>query len=221
KDAMAWLRLIANPDDDAAFLRAVAAPKREIGATTLQKLGELAGSLQLPLARAAARLDVLKQLAPRPASQLDGFVRLVDGFRARAARESAAVLCRAVVEESGLLAALRADCRDEAAFARRRSNLDELAQWLDGSGARAGDLVAQLALLGHADRDEPGNAVRLMSLHAAKGLEFRFVCIIGVEDGNLPHAASIEEGRLEEERRLLYVGITRAKQWLQLSWCKR
>src|SRR5690606_3546711 len=144
-----------------------------------------------------------------------------DGFRARAARESAAVLCRAVVEESGLLAALRADCRDEAAFARRRSNLDELAQWLDGSGARAGDLVAQLALLGHADRDEPGNAVRLMSLHAAKGLEFRFVCIIGVEDGNLPHAASIEEGRLEEERRLLYVGITRAKQWLQLSWCKR
>ena len=221
KDAMAWLRLIANPDDDAAFLRAVAAPRREIGATTLQKLGELAGTLHLPLSRAAERVDVLRQLASRPAAQLDGFVRLLQQFRGRAAGDSAAALCRAVAEDSGLLAALRAECRDEAQFARRRGNLEELAQWLDGSGARAGDLVAQLALLTHADRDEPGNAVRLMSLHAAKGLEFRYVCIIGVEEGNLPHAASIEEGRLEEERRLLYVGITRAKQWLQLSWCRR
>ena len=221
KDAMAWLRLIANPDDDAAFLRAVGAPKREVGATTLAKLGECAGRLQLTMGRAAERLDVLKQLPARSASQLDGFVRLLAGLRARAEREPAGALCRAMVEESGLLAALRAECRDEAQFARRRANLEELATWLEGANARAGDLVAQMALLTHADRDEPGNAVRLMSLHAAKGLEFDYVCIIGVEDGNLPHAASIEEGRLEEERRLMYVGITRARRWLQLSYSRR
>ena len=221
KDAMAWLRLVANPDDDAAFLRAVGAPKREIGSTTLAKLGELAGRLGLTMGRAAERLDVIRQLSPRPAAQLDGFVRLLASLRARAAHAPAADLCRALVEESGLLTALRAECRDEAQFVRRRANLEELADWLGGGKARAGDLVAQLALLSHSDRDEPGNAVRLMSLHAAKGLEFRYVCIIGVEDGNLPHAASMEEGRLDEERRLLYVGITRAKQWLQLSYSKR
>ncbi len=71
--------------------------------------------------------------------------------------------------------------------------------------------------LSHADKGEPGNQVRLMSMHASKGLEFRFVFIVGVEDGNLPHEASIEEGRIDEERRLLYVGITRAKERLWLS----
>ncbi len=85
----------------------------------------------------------------------------------------------------------------------------------------AGDLAAQLALLTHSDRDDPGNSVRLMTLHGAKGLEFRFVFIVGVEDGQLPHEGSIEEGRLDEERRLMYVGITRAKERLCLSYSAR
>ena len=80
-----------------------------------------------------------------------------------------------------------------------------------------GELAAALALLSHADKGDAGNQVRMMTLHSAKGLEFRFVFIIGVEDGNLPHEASIEESGLDEERRLLYVGITRAKQQLWLS----
>ena len=88
-------------------------------------------------------------------------------------------------------------------------------------GTGPGELAAALALISHADKGEPGNQVRLMSLHAAKGLEFRYVFIVGMEDGTLPHDASLEEGRLDEERRLLYVGITRAKEQLWLSYSKQ
>src|SRR5690606_14786837 len=105
---------------------------------------------------------------------------------------------------------------------RRRQNLEELAEWFDGGkGAGPGEPAAQRALLTDADKGEAGNQVRLMSLHAAKGLEFGYVFIVGVEDGTLPHEASIEEGRLDEERRLLYVGITRAKQALWLSHARQ
>jgi ATP-dependent DNA helicase Rep len=137
-----------------------------------------------------------------------------------------AQLVRLLNERSGLLEALRAQCRTEAQFQARRRNLDELADWFDGGRsdhgrtAGPGDLAAALALLSHADKGEAGNQVRLMSLHAAKGLEFRYVFIVGMEDGNLPHEASLEEGRLDEERRLLYVGITRAKEQLWLSYSK-
>jgi ATP-dependent DNA helicase Rep len=218
KDAMAWLRLIANPDDDTAFLRAVQSPKREVGATTLAKLAELAQHAHLPLSRAAESVGLLKQLAPRAANALGSFVDIVRGLRADADRLPPAELVRRLNERSGLLAMLRAQCKDEATFQRRRSNLDELADWFDGPRTSgAGELAAALALLSHADKGDAGNQVRLMSLHAAKGLEFRYVFIVGVEDGVLPHEASLEEGRLDEERRLLYVGITRAKEQLWLS----
>ena len=132
---------------------------------------------------------------------------------------SAADLVRRLAEKSGLLADLRSQCRDEASFQRRKANLDELAEWFEGGprGASAGDLAAQLALLSRNDKDDGGNQVRLMSLHAAKGLEFGCVFIVGCEDGTLPHEAALEEGSLEEERRLMYVGITRAKSRLWLS----
>mgnify|MGYP006190422111 CR=1 FL=1 len=97
----------------------------------------------------------------------------------------------------------------------RESGLFVLA---DGMGGHPeGAMAAQLALLSHADKGDAGNQVRLMSMHASKGLEFRYVFIVGVEDGNLPHDASLDEGRIDEERRLLYVGITRAKERLWLS----
>ncbi len=219
KDALAWLRLIANPDDDTAFLRAVAAPRREIGATTLARLGELANGLHLGLARAASRDDVLGQLAPRAARALDAFMQLVASLRRASTVLAPGALCRRLVEESGQLAAIRAECKDDALFERRRGNVEELAEWFDAAGkGAAGELVAQLALLTASDRDAPGNAVRLMTLHASKGLEFDYVFIAGVEDGLLPHESSIEEGRLDEERRLMYVGITRARRLLHLSY---
>jgi ATP-dependent DNA helicase Rep len=221
KDALAWLRLLVNPDDDAAFLRAATAPKRDIGSTTLARLGEIAAQTHAGLARTAERIEALKQLPARAAAALDGFVQVVRKLRQCAAQENAAALCRRLVEDSGLLAALRAECRDDTVFERRRANLDELAQWFESAGkGDAGTLAAQLALLTHADRDEPGNAVRLMSLHGSKGLEFSYVFVIGVEEGTLPHEASLDEGRLEEERRLMYVGITRAKTLLHLSYAR-
>ncbi|MCO5055511.1 UvrD-helicase domain-containing protein [Thermomonas sp.] len=221
KDALAWLRLLANPDDDAAFLRAVQAPNRGVGATTLAKLGEMAAHAHLSLARAAESISLCKQLQARAANALQGFVGIVHALRKAAHALPPAELVRKLNEASGLLAALKAQCKNEAQFQVRRRNLDELADWFDGPKTSGpGELAAALTLLAHADKGDAGNQVRLMSLHAAKGLEFRFVFIVGVEDGNLPHEASLEEGRIDEERRLFYVGITRAKERLWLSHAK-
>jgi len=218
KDALSWLRLVANPEDDAAFLRAVQSPARGVGATSLAKLAELAQHAHLPLSRAAESIGLLKQLQPRAANALSEFAGIARGLRDDASRLPPAELVRKLSERSGLLAALRAQCKTEQLFAIRRGNLDELADWFEGAkGTSAGELAASLALLTRADKDDAGNQVRLMSLHGAKGLEFRYVFIVGVEDGTLPHEASLDEGRLDEERRLLYVGITRAKEQLWLS----
>jgi len=221
KDALSWLRLVANPDDDAAFLRAVQSPARGIGATSLAKLAEMAQQAQLPLSRAAESMTLLKQLQPRVANALGAFTDIVRGLRGDAARLPPTELVRRLNEKSGLVAALREQCRSEELFRIRRGNLDELADWFEGAGAAGpGELAAQLALLSHADKGDPGNQVRLMSLHAAKGLEFRYVFIVGMDDNTLPHEASLDEGRLDEERRLLYVGITRAKEQLWLSYSR-
>ncbi|HEY5781082.1 MAG TPA: UvrD-helicase domain-containing protein [Lysobacter sp.] len=218
KDALAWLRLIANPDDDAAFLRAVQSPKREVGATTLAKLAELSQHAGMPMSRACEQIGLLKQLAPRASNALDGFANIIRHLRGEAQRIAPGELVRVLADKSGLLAAIRAQCKDEASYQRRKENLEELSDWFDGGkGAGPGELAAQLALLSHADKGDAGNQVRLMSLHAAKGLEFRYVFIVGMEDGTLPHEMALEEGSLEEERRLLYVGITRAKEQLWLS----
>jgi len=220
KDALSWLRVLANPDDDAAFLRAIASPKREVGSTTLEKLALMAQQAGFSLSRAAEEMAMLKQLTPRAAAGLDEFTRIVHRLRDAAEKITPAELTRQLIEQSGLLAALRAQCKDEASYLRRKENLDELSQWFESAkGGGPGELAAQLALLTHADRSEPGDQVRLMSLHGAKGLEFRAVFIIGCEDGNLPHEHSIAEGSLEEERRLFYVGITRAKERLYVSHC--
>jgi ATP-dependent DNA helicase Rep len=139
-------------------------------------------------------------------------------------RLTPAELVDVVVRSTAYAEHLRAQVKDEATLQRRLDNLRELSDWfraMHKGGARAGDLAAQLALLMHADRDDPGNAVRLMTLHSAKGLEFRFVYLVGVEQGKLPHEASVAEGRIEEERRLFYVGITRAKERLCLSYAAR
>ena len=222
KDLLSWLRLIVNPDDDAAFLRAVQSPKREVGAGSLAKLAELAGSKHVPMSRAAESMGALQHLPPRAANGLSAFTDILRDLRQQSALLPAADLVRRLAEKSGLLADLRNQSKDEAGFQRRKANLEELAEWFEGGprGASAGDLAAQLALLSRNDKDDGGNQVRMMTLHASKGLEFRYVFIVGCEDGVLPHEVSLDEGNLQEERRLLYVGITRAKEQLWMSHSK-
>ncbi len=224
KDLLGYLRLLANPSDDAAFLRIVNTPKREIGATTLEKLGRMAQSKHMSMLEAARNVAVLKQLAPRSASALAGFVDLMEGLHRDSRQLAAADLVEAVLERSRYAEHIARQSPEPNALQRRLGNLRELSDWFRAMakpGGSAGDLAAQLALLSHADRDDPGNAMRLMTLHSAKGLEFRFVFMVGVEDGTLPHEGALDEGRVDEERRLMYVGITRAKDVLTLSWSAR
>jgi len=221
KDVLAYLRLVVNPDDDAAFLRVVNVPRREIGATTLEKLGELAQSKHLSMLRAAHSPAALRHLAARPAAALAGFVDLIDALAQHAKQAKAADLVQEILQRTRYAEHLTHASKDPALHERKLGNVRELMDWfraMDSGKSRAGDLAAQLALLSHADKDDGGDAVRMMTLHAAKGLEFRCVHIVGCEDGTLPHEGAIDEGRLDEERRLLYVGITRTKEWLRMSY---
>lgn len=222
KDTLAWLRLLVNPDDDTAFMRAVQSPKRDVGAGTLAKLAELAQEKDMPMAQAAEAIGALQQLPPRAANSLARFTDILRDLRAQTRQVTSGDIIRKVAKESGLLSELRQQAKEEASYQRRANNIEELAQWFEGGprGATAADLAGQLALLSRSDKDEGGNQVRMMTLHASKGLEFPYVFIVGCEDGVLPHQVSLDEGNLQEERRLLYVGITRAKIQLWMSYSK-
>ncbi len=222
KDILAYLRLLVNEDDDAAFLRVVNVPRRDIGVVTLEKLGELAQSKHTSMLRAAHSDAVLAQLPPRAASALAQFATMIDEFAS--SRAAPADLVETLIRRTQYTEHVRSETKNETLVQRRLENLRELCDWfvaMQKNDARVGDLAAALALISHSDRDDDSNAVRLMTLHAAKGLEFRFVYIAGIEDGTLPHAGGIEEGRLDEERRLFYVGITRARERLCLSYASR
>lgn len=227
KDLLAYLRLATNPDDDAAFLRAVVAPKRDVGGATLEKLAEQAAAARRSLFSAAQSHKVLQHCAPRQANALAHFCALVDGMRQTLAARGLDALEGLLLHETGYAQSLRAQSSDHAAYERRIGYCRELVSWIQEQTAAAAQkngleaVASQLSQLLHQDRADPAHAVRLMTLHSAKGLEFTHVFLIGLEDGVLPHESSVEENRLEEERRLFYVGITRARQQLTLSYAKR
>jgi ATP-dependent DNA helicase Rep len=221
KDTLAWLRLLVNPDDDTAFMRGAVAQARcrcrhagQAGRTGAGK-GHADGAGRRgdrrPAAAAAARGQQPGALHRHPARPACADRQVSSGD-----------MIRKVAKESGLLSELRQQAKEEASYQRRANNIEELAQWFEGGprGATAADLAGQLALLSRSDKDEGGNQVRMMTMHASKGLEFPYVFIVGCEDGVLPHQVSLDEGNLQEERRLLYVGITRAKIQLWMSYSK-
>jgi ATP-dependent DNA helicase Rep len=228
RDLLAHMRLLANPDDDVAFMRAIRAPKREIGDTSIERLAEAAQQARSSMLHAASSHAVLKTLTGRAASALTQFAELQTQLRRYAEYATPGEVATQLIARSGYLEWLKLQNRDAAVFERRREILSDFTTWLStyapahiakGRGIDAlNAALTQISLAGKDDDHE--NAVRLMTLHSAKGLEFDHVYLIGMDDGTFPHQSAIEEGRLEEERRLLYVGITRARKQLTLSYPK-
>jgi ATP-dependent DNA helicase Rep len=226
KDLVSYLRLIANEDDDPAFVRAVTTPRRGVGAQTLDKLGAAAKAHGASLF-AAIYIDTPSlDLAPRQHGALVEFGTLINGLKHRAEREPAGTLLSDLVSGIGYEAYLF-DTFDKAQARSRSESVRDFVGWLSTKGEADGknlleltQMVALITMLEGQEGNAP-DAVRLSTLHAAKGLEFRHVFMVGVEEGVLPHRESIASGSVDEERRLMYVGMTRAQQSLQLSWCRR
>lgn len=229
KDQLAYLRLITNPDDDSAFLRIINTPKREIGPVTLQKLAEWAKIRQKSLFHACSDLGLAGTLTGRGLQNLQQFSQWVTDIIHRSDQNPTAAvndLIQVVDYESWLFETATSGKAAEM----RMKNVTTLFQWL--SDMLAGNdldepmtlaqVVARFTLrdrLERGENEEDSDQVQLMTLHASKGLEFPVVFLVGMEEGLLPHQTSIDENNIEEERRLAYVGITRAQKELTFTLC--
>jgi ATP-dependent DNA helicase Rep len=226
RDVLAYLRLVANDDDDPAFIRAVTTPRRGIGATTLEKLGAIAAAHRQSLFAAVYADDAAATLPARQREILQAFCALVNNLRYRAEREPAGRLLDELVQAIGYEDYLFANCERKEAEARWKS-IGDFTGWLatkgDADRKNLLELTQTIALITMLDGREGGgpDVVRLSTLHAAKGLEFAHVFIVGLEEGLLPHREAIASGQIEEERRLFYVGITRAQRSLHFSFCRQ
>ena len=224
RDALAYLRLIANPDDDAAFERAVNTPPRGIGATTMERLRQMAREQGLSLWKAA---QAGGSALGRSLGSLQLFLDLIGTLARDSAGQPLSRMMELAIERSGLRGHYQKEKGEQAES--RLENLDELVN-ATRSFERPGEddnmspldaFLAHAALeAGEAQAGAGEDCVQLMTLHAAKGLEFPVVFMVGVENGLFPHQRAVEEGNLEEERRLCYVGITRARRQLYMSYAE-
>jgi DNA helicase-2/ATP-dependent DNA helicase PcrA len=218
RDAHAYLRLINSDEDDLAFERIVNVPKRGIGETTVQKLLQIARLNGVSAATAARELVRTDELAARTRTSLANFLRDLDRWRAEAERTAHARIMEQVLEESGYTDALRLD--KSPTSQTRLENLKELVQSMANFETLQGYLE-HVSLVMDLDRGPQADAVQIMTLHSAKGLEFPLVFLPGWEEGVFPSQRSMDESGekgLEEERRLAYVGITRARQEARISF---
>lgn len=230
KDVMAYLRLLCNPGDDNAFLRVINTPRREIGAATLEQLSAHAGELGTSLLQASLDAGIERRLTARQVAILRVFTHWLTDMIGKAAEEEPAKLVCDILADLHYEEWLKDTCNDLKIAQRRMENVLELVAWIqrlarqDEEDKSLSGLVARLTLAGILDRgneDNPGDLVALMTLHAVKGLEFPHVFIVGMEEGLLPHHQSQSDSGVEEERRLAYVGITRARQTLTFSFVER
>jgi len=229
RDLMAYLKLIANPSDNEAFRRAIAVPKRGLGDTTVETLADIATDAGISMLAAAGRPDLLTSLRPAARSGLGEFASLIAGFREEAKTSSVDELLRNLIDVLRFGDYLQADNPEQA-----RDRIENVSALIDGAaetvvddGGEVGltplDHFLQRAMLvaGTDALDPSAEAVTLMTLHNAKGLEFPVVFITGVEDGLFPTVQSFDDPeKMEEERRLLYVGITRAEAKLYISFAE-
>ena len=226
KDVLSYLSLMVNPKDDIAFQRVVNVPPRGIGATTLEKLADHARQMGMPLLAMARQYNSVPGLTDRASSALRDFCFLMDELTA-IRDKTAEEVTRKLLSLSGYHAHLAADPKGKSQADERIANIDELvsaAREFDRGhpGSSVVDFMEEISLASAVDRWKDGEgAVTLMTLHAAKGLEFPLVFIVGIEQGLLPHSRSQEDNsQMEEERRLFFVGITRAERELYLSHCR-
>src|SRR5262249_44129966 len=227
KDAIAYLSLLANPFDLVSFTRIVNSPRRGLGATSLARIVSHAQTLDVSVWDAAAAPEQVPGLGAAAVKALSRFMTTMSALREQTERGGAvAELLEAVLSQTGYVEALEAENTIEAQG--RIEDLQELVEVGRGVGAEhegAGTLdvfLQEIALVADADaRTDEGGLVTLMTLHNAKGLEYPTVFITGCEDGVFPHSRALDEGGLEEERRLFYVGVTRAMRELYLTWARR
>lgn len=229
KDVMSYLRLIINPEDDSAFLRIINTPKRAIGPATLEKLGLFAQDNTLSLLTAAGDQRLSMCLPKKAATQLHEFAQFIEDFTQRLYENDDPVpTVRQMINETGYIDYVREQATTPAAEKNKLDNIETLYSSIQSLITRADDederniesvirKLVLLDLLEQQQEEEDTDKVNLMTLHAAKGLEFPFVYIMGLEEELLPHRNSIASESIEEERRLMYVGITRARQELTLT----
>jgi len=222
KDILAYLRFLSNPRDDESLLRILNVPARSIGQTTIQRIRSAASAQNLTLFQALPTPQLAGMLSERTARAVRDFAALLAKYLDLKERVSVSELARALVDEIGILQLLKDENTPES-LARRENILElvsALTEFTDHrSDARLEDFLSEVSLVSEIDMTEFGrNAVTLMTLHAAKGLEFPVVFITGLEEGLLPISLATDDRlQVEEERRLMYVGMTRAKQRLYLS----
>ncbi|MFC0969876.1 DNA helicase Rep [Pasteurella multocida] len=231
KDMMAYLRLVVNQDDDAAFLRIVNTPKREIGTVTLQKLGELAHEKHCSLFEAIFDFELIQRITPKAYNALQHFGQWIVQLSDEVIRSEPERAIRSMLAQLHYEEYLYEYATSPKAAEMQSKNVATLFDWvaemLKGNDIdepiTLNQVVTRLTLrdmLERGEEDDESDQVQLMTLHASKGLEFPHVFLIGMEEGILPHQTSIDEDNVEEERRLAYVGITRAQQTLIFSLCK-
>ncbi|QDQ39789.1 AAA family ATPase [Legionella geestiana] len=228
KDVFAYLRLLGNPTDDAAFVRAITAPNRGIGETSLEALGHYARAQGKGLYGSCDHLALESLLQERPRVKLREFRAWLSGFSSDLTSENGPARLQQLVEESGYEAWLYEQSDTPVRAKKRMDNVWELLAmvervWKRDPSRTLQDVVNALILVDVLDKAEDGarDTVQLMTLHASKGLEFPFVYLVGMEEELLPHRVSMDADLIEEERRLAYVGITRAQKALCMTLAKR
>ncbi len=230
KDLVSYLRLIANEDDDPAFIRAATTPKKGIGSTTLERLGEYAAGRHISLFEAAFepsfQRDFINGRGKKQLEDLITFCDFINRMQQRAPRDPAGEVLQDLLTAIQYEAFLY-DSEEPRAAETKWGNVLDFVGWLTKKGDEEDSTLLQLtqtvALMSMLEGREEGepDAVKLSTLHAAKGLEFGHVFLIGVEEGILPHRESQDAAKVEEERRLMYVGITRAQRSLTITYCKK
>lgn len=232
KDIMAYLRLLVNPTDDTAFIRIINVPKRGIGPHTVERIGELAHELHVGLLESANHQALKTRLGSREYQSVQLFTHLIAQTQRRCDDPSDVMTALYhLIKEVGYEEWLYESSPSQAAAEMRYKNISELLRWVgemikgddDNEPLSLEQAVAKLCLrdmMSRNEEDDVGDQVQLMTLHASKGLEFPHVFLVGMEEGLLPHQSSIDDNMVEEERRLAYVGITRAQQSLIFTMAK-